>query len=324
MNILFSSAGRRVGLINCFRQSASDLGEPLRVVATDLNTELSPACRSADLSIGVPPVNDPGFIDRMLEICEAEDVRIVVPTIDPELSHWARAADRFASIGTRVVISEESIVALARDKLATSRLLLENGLEAPRSGTIQEVTEDPDSWHWPLIAKPVDGSGSRGIVHLEKPADLSQLDSSSSTLFVQELISGREYTVNMYFDRDGKFGCAVPHWRVEVRAGEVSKGITERHPELASVAERLGGVLKGASGPLCFQAIVRPDGTAVVFEINARFGGGYPLAHQAGAPFARWLLEEVLERPSTVCNDWRDDLVMLRFDDAIYFPRKGQ
>lgn len=257
----------------------------------------------------------------MLEICEAEDVQMVVPTIDLELSPLAEAADRFAQIGTRVVISDAPVIALARDKLATARLLLENDLGAPRSGTIEDVTRDPDSWRWPLIAKPADGWGSLGIVRLEKPSDLSQLDSGDPTLFVQELISGQEYTINMYFNRDGKFGCAVPHLRVEIRAGEVSKGITERHSELELVAERLGGVLKGAKGPLCFQAIVRPDGTAYVFEINARFGGGYPLAHEAGAPFARWLLEEELERPSTVCNDWRDDLVMLRFDDAIYFPR---
>lgn len=257
----------------------------------------------------------------MLEICEAEEVRMVVPTIDLELSPLAEAADRFAGIGTRVVISDEPVIALARDKLATSQFFLENGLGAPRSGTIEDVTRDPGSWRWPLIAKPADGWGSLGIVRLEKPDDLNQLDTDNPTLFVQELISGREYTVNVYFDRDGKFGCAVPHLRVEVRAGEVSKGITERHPELESIAERLGDVLKGAKGPLCFQAIVRPDGKAFVFEINARFGGGYPLAHEAGAPFARWLLEEELERPSTVCNDWRDDLVMLRFDDAIYFPR---
>ena len=77
-------------------------------------------------------------------------------------------------------------------------------------------------------------------------------------------------------------------------------------------------MLKGARGPLCFQAIVRDDGTAAIFEINARFGGGYPLAHRAGAPFTKWLLEESVDLSSSAHNNWKEGIVMLRYDDAFY------
>jgi carbamoyl-phosphate synthase large subunit len=55
-----------------------------------------------------------------------------------------------------------------------------------------------------------------------------------------------------------------------------------------------------------------------VFEINARFGGGYPLAHHAGATFARWLLEEAVGLEPTCHNDWRDGVRMLRYDAALF------
>jgi len=55
-----------------------------------------------------------------------------------------------------------------------------------------------------------------------------------------------------------------------------------------------------------------------VFEINARFGGGYPLADHAGASFARWLLEERLNLPSTAGNKWTAGVAMLRFDAELF------
>jgi carbamoyl-phosphate synthase large subunit len=69
---------------------------------------------------------------------------------------------------------------------------------------------------------------------------------------------------------------------------------------------------------LCFQLIVDPNLGAKVFEINARFGGGYPLADHAGGKFAKWLLAEVSGLQSDPNNDWRDGVEMMRYDSAIY------
>jgi carbamoyl-phosphate synthase large subunit len=110
----------------------------------------------------------------------------------------------------------------------------------------------------------------------------------------------------------------IPHLRYEVRAGEVAKGITRRHAQLEAVAWALGEALPEARGALCFQAIVDAAGRAVVFELNARFGGGYPLAHRAGARFTQWLLEETSGLPLSAHNDWHDGVLMLRYDHAAF------
>ena len=77
--------------------------------------------------------------------------------------------------------------------------------------------------------------------------------------------------------------------RRELRGGEVSKGITVRRQDMTDAARAIATALPGAVGALCFQAFATQDGP-VVFEINARFGGGFPLAHQAGGRFTRWLM----------------------------------
>jgi carbamoyl-phosphate synthase large subunit len=55
-----------------------------------------------------------------------------------------------------------------------------------------------------------------------------------------------------------------------------------------------------------------------VFEVNARFGGGYPLAHEAGAHFTRWLLEESTGLPLTATSVWEEGVLMLRYDAAFF------
>jgi carbamoyl-phosphate synthase large subunit len=142
---------------------------------------------------------------------------------------------------------------------------------------------------------------------------------SPAEYIVQELWQGSEYTVNMFFDIRGQLRCSIPHRRIEVRSGEVSKGRTERIETLIEASRRIAPVLQGAQGPLCFQAIIRPDGSYCVFEINARFGGGYPLAHKAGARFAQWLLEELDGRSISASDNWEEGLTMLRFDSAVFW-----
>ena len=315
--ILISSAGRRVELIRCFRNGAAHLGIDLRVIAVDVDPTMSAACQVADVAIRVPRCDRTEFIDALLGICLQHHVDLIVPTIDPELEALSTQAARFREIGVELAVAAPEVVRLARDKLRTAHFLASRGVPSPRSGRLDEVMADPHTWSWPLMIKPRAGSSSVGIRILSSPDQLGELGGSPDYL-AQELLRGEEYTVNMFFDRAGRLLCAIPHLRREVRAGEVAKGITRRHPELEAIAWALGETLPGARAALCFQAMVDEAGRAVVFELNARFGGGYPLAHRARARFAQWLLEETTGRPSSAHDHWQDDVLMLRYDHAVF------
>lgn len=315
-SIMLSSSGRRAALLECFREDALELGLSARLVAVDAQPDLSSACKLADACYTVPRCLDAGFCSALLEICRIEQVNILVPTIDTELAVLSEHRNDFAAVGTRVIVSEPTVIALARNKLATARALAAAGITTPRTLTWEEFVRDPGQLREPVIAKPAGGSSSVGIVRPKRAAELK--DFAGQGYLVQELWQGREYTVNVFFDAAGRLRCAVPHERIEVRAGEVSKGRTERVPVLEAAARKLAAALHGAVGPICFQAIVTPSGEYCIFEINARFGGGYPLTHRAGARFSKWLLEEVAGLPSTANDDWKAGITMLRFDAAVF------
>jgi carbamoyl-phosphate synthase large subunit len=207
---------------------------------------------------------------------------------------------------------------MAAHKLQTQQFLSKVGITTPRTALASEFFKSPELWNFPVILKPINGSSSIGIITFESLKAVQAAGAAPRDYVAQELCAGEEYTVNLFFDRAG-FQCAVPHHRYETRAGEVSKGKTRRIPSLMAAAEKVGEALRGqAFGALCFQAMVNARGEATVFELNARFGGGYPLADHAGAHFAKWLMEAVLGLPSSANNSWRDDVTMLRYDAAVF------
>ncbi len=317
LRLLLTSAGRRAELLQCFRADAAALGIELEILACDLNPDWSPACQLADARFAVPPVTDPGYVDALLDICRDHAVSMIVPTIDPELLPLSLARTRFEAVGADVAVSAPELVEIARDKLKTAEFLALHGIPSPRTAPAEAVRGAPDAWQWPLIVKAKHGSASRGLRIVDTPGDFPDLG-KSEPLVAQELLRGREYTVNIFFDQSGRLRSAVPHERVQVRAGEVEKGITRRLPQLTALARQIAAVLPQPRGALCFQAIVDSDDQASVFEINARFGGGYPLAHRAGAGFSRWLLEDRLGLASTAHDDWREGVMMMRYDAAVF------
>jgi carbamoyl-phosphate synthase large subunit len=308
--ILLSSAGRRVALLELLRADAAALGLSPKLIATDLRPDLSAACAAADLALAVPPATHPEFAEVTLALCRSHGVRLMVPTIDPELAPLAGIEAGLRAAGTHANLSSPEAIAVARDKLLTARAL---GADAPRSALPDEIMADPEGWSLPLLAKPRAGSASAGVRRIEAFEELLGLPPG---YMVQALLPGREFTVNL-FVADGRTQSAVPHLRREVRAGEVSKAITLRHRALAAIADRLPKAVPGLAGALCFQAIEAPEGPRLI-EINARFGGGFPLAHQAGAPFTRWLIEQAAGLPCSAHDRWQEGTSMLRYDAAIF------
>jgi carbamoyl-phosphate synthase large subunit len=315
VRVLISAAGRRGALLGLFRAALAELGLHGELLAADL-TPLAAAFHLADRAFVVPAAADAAFVPAMLELCARERVALVVPTNDHELPVYAASREAFAAIGTTVAISTPDVVAIGRDKLRTNAWCREHGLPTVRQATPAAVLADPGAWRFPLIAKPARGSAAIGV---ERVADVEELRREAGEGYVvEETAPGVEHTIDLLV-LDGRLRSAVPRKRLEVRAGEVQKAVTVRRGDLDDLARRVAEALPGAFGALNVQAFLdETSGALSVIELNPRFGGGFPLAHAAGASFPRWLLEHVLALPSTAHAGFRDGLVMLRYDEAVF------
>ena len=315
--VLVSSAGRRVELLRGFRDALAAAGLAGRVLAAD-RSWYSSAFHEADEGLLVPSCDEDAFVPAVLDLCEKHAVDLIVPTIDPELPVYAAARERFAGAGVTVAVSGPEAVTIAADKVRTHAWLVETGLPTVRQAGVDVVRADPPGWPFPLVVKPRFGSAGIGVAVVHDAAELD-VAARAGEVGVQEVARGREHTIDLLVDRAGRCVSAVPRRRLEVRAGEVSKAVTVRSSALEDVAARVAERLPGAYGPLTVQVFSDEDGGLAVIEVNARFGGGFPLAREAGADHPRWLVEEVAGLTSTADRGaWRPGLVMLRYDAAVF------
>ena len=121
-NIIICSAGRRVELIESFKNSLKQVGISANVYATDIKPEISAACQVADNFFRTPSVSNKSYIKFLLNLCIDMDVGIVVPTIDTELLPLSLNKDLFNSYGIHLIISSSMLVSNCRDKRKTEGL----------------------------------------------------------------------------------------------------------------------------------------------------------------------------------------------------------
>jgi carbamoyl-phosphate synthase large subunit len=327
LGLLITSAGRRVELLKLFRRDADELGLSLRVIAADLDPEWSPACHVADKSYSVPRANTPEYASAIRDIARNERCGLIVPTIDPELLPLARARDEgmFADIGAHAVVQPTRFVETCRDKQRTMEWLAGKGVRVPKTYSRESLASERSSAGaicWPLIVKPVDGSSSDGISIHKDAASLEQVEVTARDI-VQHYVEGPEFTVNCYAGLDGQLLFAMAHLRKATRGGEVEKAQAVHLDGVEEIAKAIVLSELAPRGPFCFQLKQDLSGSLYVFEINARFGGGFPLAHQCRGAFTRWLIEEyVLDKriqPTSPDYGWR----MMRHDHSIFAKAGG-
>ena len=312
-NVLVLSAGRRVELVQIFREARDRRIPHAKVFATDFRPSLSPACQIADRAFEAPKVTAQEYINYLLDLCGQQSIGMLIPTIDTELKVLALNRKRFEDRGVQIVISTPELVAACRDKRKTAdifdRLQISQPAIYPR-GDIQ----------FPCFCKPYDGSCSVGALPLTSPAMLTpELLANEKNMFM-ELIGKdySEYTIDAYYDRSSRLCCLVPRERIEVRGGEISKGATRKNFVYDYLDARLP-LLEGARGCITVQVFANPITESIkALEINPRFGGGYPLAEAAGANYPDWLIREYLLNESVPCFDeWEPNLLMLRYDAKV-------
>lgn len=320
-NILITSAGKRVTLVNLFWQTIKATGLNGRVYTTDMTPQLAPAGIVSDGCFKVPRVTDKEYINILLKLCRENEINLIIPTIDTELQILAEQKDSFRRLGIDILVSDTSFIQTCRDKRKTEGYLKSLGIRVPAPIDKYRPT-------FPLFAKPYDGSLSKDIYIIRSSEELTTEILNHPKLMFMEYIDKddyKEFTVDMYYGKDNCVKAIVPRERVEIRAGEINKGYTRKNYLVNFLKQRMY-FLPGVIGCICIQLFYREsDNDVVGIEINPRFGGGYPLSYYAGADFPKNIVEEYFEnREVSYTNNWLDNTLMLRYDAEVVVYEKGR
>ena len=316
-NVLVTCGGKWVGLILQLREAMQEIPEfqTGRIYVADREA-VTPAGAFADGAFQVPPIADPSYPRILFALCREHEIGVVVPLIDIDVLALAPYREHFAEIGVTLMTPPVPVAELCFDKRRFAEWAERRGIPVPRIFH----SADLDQASFPLFAKQARGFGSIGarVCHNKEEARQVLADPA---MFLEEFISGTEYSVDGYVNRAGQPIIRVVRIREKVVGGEAFRSCTIRDEAVARVADQVLAALahEGHRGPVNVQ-IIAGEKTAVI-DVNPRLGSAVVLSNQAtgGRLFRALLLESLGQTTQGDPDDYIAGLHLWRFLGDLFY-----
>lgn len=180
-----------------------------------------------------------------------------------------------------------------QNKVLFRQFLKDNGFNVPTArgySSVESAVLDAGVFHWPVIVKPADSAGSKGVTRVDRPEDLSgavyeALAASHSHSFIVEdylekegLSSGSEsffvdgkLMYNGFYDQFFDMNAANPYTpSAECWPADKPEPVLD---EVRSELQRLGDFLHFGTGLFNVEWRVCTDGKVYLMEVSPRAGG---------------------------------------------------
>ncbi|MFO8021532.1 MAG: ATP-grasp domain-containing protein [Perlabentimonas sp.] len=328
MNILLTCVGRRSYIVNYFKDAVKSSG---KVIAAN-SEPITAGMIVADKSYVVPGVSSPKYIPKLLEICKDEKIKMVVSLFDVDLLFLSKERDKFIKQGIQLVVSDSWVIEIANDKWKTNNFLKEKSLATPRTFLSMASAKRAlyeDEVNFPLIIKPRWGMGSLSIFKADNERELSffynfaqknikksylnilSQEELGGSVIIQEYIDGKEYGLDVFNDLEGNYLKTFVKEKLAMRSGETDIARVIEDPRLTALGSILANHFRHR-GNMDVDVLENKSGELFVLEMNARFGGGYPFSHLAGANLPLALVDMVNGNEPRGVNDIEYDTVGLK------------
>lgn len=208
-------------------------------------------------------------------------------------------------------------VEVTTNKYMMRNALLDAGIPVPQFKTVDKIQDNLlEGMKLPVIVKPTDRSGSRGITKIEKKEqlkdaiDVAVKNSFEKKAIVEEFLEGAEYScecisyqgVHYFLSITKKFTTGAPHFieTAHMEPADISKQLELKVKNIIFDALDALEVTNGASHS---EFKIDCDGNIRIIEIGARMGGdciGSDLVRlSTGYDFVKMVLQVALgEKPS--------------------------
>ena len=209
--------------------------------------------------------------------------------VDPGVVAAAYVAEK---MGLPFTCSYE-VANILQDKALFRQFLIDNGFNAPHAKgytKAEDAINDIDYFKWPVIVKPVDSAGSKGVTRVDDPKDLPQaiahaLGESHNGHFIVEdflekegLSSGSEsffvdgeLKYNAFYDQFFDAEAANP-FTPSAECWPTNK-TEEVQEDVRNQLQRLGTLLHFGTGLFNVEWRVCKDGKVYLMEVSPRAGG---------------------------------------------------
>jgi biotin carboxylase len=277
--------------------------EPFHVVGTDASKyhlELAPV----DARYLLPRADEPGYLDELNALVEAEGVEVVHPQPEQEVLFLSREHER---VQAATFLPRVETVAICQDKATFASRVAEAGLPAPRfaraedEDSLREATASILETREQAWVRAVRGAGARASLPVSSPDQaaawarywIEQRGLGFADFMVSEFLPGREFAFQSVWV-DGELVTSAARERLEYVFGHLMPSGQSSSPSVARTVHRddvnelasraVTAVDAEATGVFCVDLKEDEDGRPLVTEINAgRFFTTSNFLAEAGA-----------------------------------------
>ncbi|GGN98955.1 ATP-grasp domain-containing protein [Saccharibacillus kuerlensis] len=314
LNRWFSVAYHYVNLIR-----DNEDGEAFEFYGTHPNID-HVSLSACDVKETEPQVKGEEYIQFCLDFCRRHGIDLLIPRLHMELI--ARNIDRFAEVGTRVMVcSDLELLENMMNKEKFYRSLEGRGVvEIPAYRVVRTAEEFAQAYRELTEAgervcfKPTESEGGMGFRILKQEAGdplkelygwvslettyeetfriLSSVERFDD-LMVMELLEGDEYSIDCLADAAGNLLAAVPRRKSEGRVYDL-----EYSEELLALSRRIA---ENCRIPYAFNVQVKYNkGVPKLLEINPRMSGGLYITCLSGVNFPYLAVKAAFGEPCEV------------------------
>jgi carbamoyl-phosphate synthase large subunit len=270
----------------------------------------SPSNFACDRCHAVPSATSSEFRDRLTTILNMEAPDLILCGRDEDVYAFALLKRERPGLPGVLPCRNVEAARIALDKWETAEFARRHGL--PFADCVR--ASDPESFieafldrvEFPFIAKPISGSGSRGVFFVRSRADLERLGDAAAAFLLQEYIGSRDrlndylrklergpiplyseapdpghYSCQTIIGPDGTVGSTFSMYNHH-SYGHTVENVRVLDEDVQQIAQRYAEAIaaEGATGPFNLQLRRHADGSLFGQEINLR---------QTGSTVARFL-----------------------------------
>lgn len=273
-------------------------------VASDIDPHCFGSVLAGDFVL-MPRASDPELWPQIERLLVEARIDVVIPSLDETLLGWSeRSASLRERLGVQVIVSDSESVAICQDKWRTYQFFVAHAVPTPATSLSQD---------YPVV-KPRFGRGGSGVRIASQPVDMTGMLS-------QELLTGVEYTVDVFCDRDAQPVYVVPRRRMDVRGGKSTGGAVEEHESISGWVREVCRRLR-LVGPVNLQCFALPDGSVRFVEINPRIAGGMALGFAATENWIGLIVRNILGGEPIVPVPIQWGLEMRRYYAEVFIPAR--
>ncbi len=320
LNLLFCSAGKHGRIITYIKESLKD---QVKIVATS-NNRYIPALYCADKSYILPDVKSETYLQKLLEICEKENINAITTMLDVETEILSKNRNIFESKGIMVFVPYYETAKVCFDKYEMYKAFIAKGIKTILTyDNINDFEEGRKlgKIDFPVFVKPRKGRGSVGARKIENIAKLLEAYNDDNSLIIQEYICGDDIDVDVYVDAISKQPSAIFSKRkLMVSIGGTIQSISFIDKTLNEVVKNICAKFDFC-GPIDMEFFKNND-SYILTEINPRFGAAVIHAFGCKVDFAKFMYNNInnIENKNEI-GLYSEDVIMMKYDSAIIIDK---